>query len=90
MYARVEKIPSGIIIDGGKGVGRITKSGLDRKIGEAAINTVPRRMIENAVTEMAEKYGYDGGFRIIISVPEGEMIAAKLIIPGWELKGAFQ
>ena len=42
----LKKIPSGIIIDGGKGVGRITKSGLDRKIGEAAINTVPRRMIE--------------------------------------------
>ena len=57
VYARVEKIPSGIIIDGGKGVGRITKSGLDRKIGEAAINTVPRRMIENAVIEIAEKYG---------------------------------
>ena len=54
VYARVEKIPSGIIIDGGKGVGRITKSGLDRKIGEAAINTVPRRMIENAVIEIAK------------------------------------
>ena len=89
VYARVEKIPSGIIIDGGKGVGRITKSGLDRKIGEAAINTVPRRMIENAVTEMAEKYGYDGGFRIIISVPEGEMIAAKTYNPRLGIEGGI-
>lgn len=89
VYARVEKIPSGVIIDGGKGVGRITKSGLDRKIGEAAINTVPRRMIENAVTEMAEQYGYDGGFRIIISVPEGEKIARKTYNPRLGIEGGI-
>lgn len=81
VYARAEKIPSGIIIDGGKGVGRVTKSGLDRKVGEAAINTIPRKMIENAVTEIAEKYDYDGGFKIVITVPEGEKIAEKTYNP---------
>lgn len=81
IYARAEKFASGIIIDGGKGVGRVTESGLDRKVGEAAINTVPRKMIENAVKEIAEKYDYDGGFKIVITVPEGEKIAEKTYNP---------
>lgn len=89
VYARVEKISSGIIIDGGKGVGRVTKSGLDRKVGEAAINTVPRKMIEDAVTEIAEKFDYDGGFRIIISVPDGEKIAEKTYNPRLGITGGI-
>ena len=32
-----------IIIDGGEGVGRVTKPGLDQPVGSAAINTVPRK-----------------------------------------------
>lgn len=89
VYARAEKIASGIIIDGGKGVGRVTKGGLDRKIGESAINTVPRKMIENAVTEVSEKYNYDGGFRIIISVPEGEKTARKTYNPRLGIEGGI-
>lgn len=89
VYARVEKLTSGIIIDGGKGVGRVTKSGLDRKVGEAAINTVPRKMIENTVAEIAEKYDYDGGFRIIISVPEGEKIARNTYNPRLGIEGGI-
>lgn len=89
VYARVEKLTSGIIIDGGKGVGRVTKSGLDRKVGEAAINTVPRKMIENTVAEIAEKYDYNGGFRIIISVPEGEKIARNTYNPRLGIEGGI-
>ena len=35
-----------IVIDGGYGVGRVTKPGLDQPVGNAAINHVPREMIE--------------------------------------------
>ena len=35
----------GIAIDGGFGVGRVTKKGLDQSVGNAAINSVPRQMI---------------------------------------------
>ena len=46
IYASVERIPGNkIIIDGGTGVGRVTKPGLDQPVGEAAINRVPRAMI---------------------------------------------
>ena len=44
--AVVSRIPAGIEIDGGDGVGRVTKAGLDQPVGAAAINSVPRRMIE--------------------------------------------
>lgn len=59
-----------IVIDGGKGVGRITKKGLQIPIGEAAINPVPREMIRKAVRELTDR-----GVHVIISVPEGETIA---------------
>lgn len=52
IYARVaySGVP-GIRIDGGHGVGRVTKPGLDQPVGEAAINSTPRRMIRQAVLE---------------------------------------
>ena len=38
-----------IIIDGGIGVGRVTRPGLDQPIGSAAINHVPREMIKKTL-----------------------------------------
>ena len=72
VYATVQKTKTpGILLDGGIGVGRVTKAGLSQKIGEAAINPVPKAMILREATETAEKYDYEGGLKIIISVPEG-------------------
>lgn len=42
----------GIVIDGGFGVGRVTKPGLDQPVGNAAINHVPRQMIRENVEEI--------------------------------------
>ena len=66
-----------IIIDGGEGVGRVTMPGLDQPIGNAAINSVPRRMIEQGVREVKELFDYSGALSVIISVPGGEEIAKK-------------
>ena len=66
-----------IMIDGGVGVGRVTKKGLWQKVGEPAINRVPRQMIQEAVQEALDQYGYAGGAKIIISIPEGVEIAKK-------------
>lgn len=81
IYAKAEKIPYGIEINGGAGIGRVTKFGLDQPVGAAAINSVPRKMIISAVTEISEKYDYRGGIRITISVPNGEEIAKKTYNP---------
>ena len=54
VYATVQKTKEpGIILDGGVGVGRVTKAGLSQKIGEAAINPVPKAMILREATEIA-------------------------------------
>ena len=53
VHARVERNNTPKIeIDGGEGVGRVTKPGLQVPVGHAAINPVPRRMIEGAVKEV--------------------------------------
>ncbi len=75
IYARVRKTDQQIRIDGGEGVGRVTREGLACQIGEAAINPVPKKMMEQALKEAAEQYRYQGGFDVLIFVPEGEKTA---------------
>ena len=90
VYATVEKTKDqGITLDGGIGVGRVTKAGLSQKIGEAAINPVPKSMILRAATETAEKYDYEGGLKIIISVPEGVEIGKKTFNPRLGIVGGI-
>lgn len=90
VYATVRLNNSGIIkIDGGKGVGRVTKAGLQQPIGSAAINDVPRKMIHSAVVSVFELYDYKGGADVIISVPEGEAIAKKTYNPRLGIEGGI-
>lgn len=91
VYARVEKCPksSEITVDGGKGVGRVTRPGLSQKVGEAAINPVPKAMILKAVEDAADRYHYEGGLKVTISVPEGEKIAKKTFNPRLGIQGGI-
>lgn len=95
IYAKVEKflirsdMEDRIVIDGGIGVGRVTKPGLSQKVGEAAINPVPRAMILQAVEEIADQYHYEGGLKVTISVPEGEKIARKTFNPRLGIVGGI-
>jgi cobalt-precorrin-5B (C1)-methyltransferase len=69
-----------IVVDGGIGVGRVTKPGLGLVIGTAAINPVPMKMIIQSVNDVFEIYDKvikKNGLNIIISVPAGEEIAKK-------------
>ncbi len=65
----------GIALDGGVGVGVVTKPGLGLEVGGPAINPVPRQMITQAVGEVTDLE--TRGVRVIISVPEGERMARK-------------
>lgn len=77
IFAEVSLTETGLEIDGGFGVGRVTKPGLDQPVGAAAINSTPRAMIAEAVQEVCRLLDYNGGMKIIISVPEGERLAKK-------------
>lgn len=77
IYSRVEKTEQGIDIDGGFGVGRVTLPGLDQPVGNAAINSTPRRMITEHLTKLCEECGYEGGLKVVISIPQGEELAKK-------------
>ena len=60
-----------IRIDGGIGIGRVTKPGLDQPVGAAAINSVPRKMIRDAVYALLEEAGELFPVSITISIPAG-------------------
>ncbi len=78
-----------VTIRGGEGIGRVTKPGLDRPVGDAAINSVPRTMIEQAVRGVLDEKGFDGGVDITISAPGGEEIAKKTFNPRLGIEGGI-
>ena len=89
IYATAQKTDAGIEIDGGEGVGRVTKPGLDQPVGAAAINSVPRRMIAEQVQAACARCGYDGGIAITISIPEGAALAKKTFNPRIGIEGGL-
>ena len=90
IFARVSlKETPGVDIDGGFGVGRVTKPGLDQAVGNAAINSVPRAMIRDNLLEIARELDYTGGFTVEISVPLGEELAKKTFNPRLGIVGGI-
>ena len=83
------KNASHIHIEGGKGVGRVTKPGLGLEIGKATINPTPLKMLEQAVREVASHQLEKQGVDIVISVPNGEEIAKKTDNPRLGILGGI-
>ncbi|MGL4343642.1 MAG: cobalt-precorrin-5B (C(1))-methyltransferase CbiD [Cellulosilyticaceae bacterium] len=87
IYAEVTLLSSTeIIIDGGKGIGRVTAKGLGLPIGSAAINKVPRQMIESEVRQVI---GPCTGAKVVVFAPEGEAIARKTFNPRLGIVGGI-
>ena len=78
-----------VFIDGGTGVGRVTKPGLDQPVGNAAINHVPREMITKEVLEVCRLLDYQGSLQIEISVPGGEELAQQTFNPRLGIVGGI-
>ncbi|HIR97860.1 MAG TPA: cobalamin biosynthesis protein CbiD, partial [Candidatus Merdisoma faecalis] len=90
IYALVRKSEEpGVQIDGGEGVGRVTRPGLEQPVGAAAINKVPRQMIRENVEEICRKFGYEGGLSVTISIPGGEALAVKTFNPRLGIVGGI-
>lgn len=87
IYAKAEHNDSNeIIIDGGIGIGRVTKKGLGIEIGKAAINKTPISMIQSEVRKVI---GDTKGVKITIFAPEGETIAKKTFNPRLGIVGGI-
>ena len=70
-----------LFLDGGEGVGRVTKPGLTQPVGYAAINEVPRQMIFQAVSDVLDAADAQGKFLITIRIPEGKALAKRTFNP---------
>ena len=91
VYARVEFCDKpGITIDGGVGVGRVTREGLDQPVGAAAINSTPRRMIAEQVEKVLEEAPtFEKGLLVTVSIPAGVELAAKTFNPRLGIEGGI-
>ena len=98
VFARVKKerqttdtafYEGNLSLEGGVGVGRITHPGLEQKVGQAAINQIPRKMIFDAVQEICLQKGYQGELSVEISIPEGVDAAKKTFNPRLGIRGGI-
>jgi len=78
-----------IEIDGGEGVGRVTKPGLGLEIGSAAINPTPKKMILENVTEISKEILEKNGIMIKVSVPKGKELGPKTDNPRIGIMGGI-
>ena len=76
-------------IDGGAGVGRVTKPGLGLEIGTAAINPTPKKMILENIQEVGENVLKQNGINIVVSVPKGKELAVKTDNPRIGIMGGI-
>lgn len=79
---RSEKYPL-LYLQGGPGIGIVSKPGLSCPVDHYAINPVPRAMIFEAVESVRRQAGYEGKLVSCIAVPEGVKLAEKPSIPIW-------
>ncbi|MCR5337278.1 MAG: cobalt-precorrin-5B (C(1))-methyltransferase CbiD [Lachnospiraceae bacterium] len=78
-----------VIIIAGEGVGKVTRPGLDQPVGEAAINSVPRQMIEEEVGAVMDLFDLKTSLIVEISVPGGEKLADKTFNPRLGIEGGI-
>jgi cobalt-precorrin-5B (C1)-methyltransferase len=70
---------AGVTFQAGEGVGTVTRAGLPVPPGEPAINPVPRRMIQDAIAEVAAAMNCVADAKVEISIPGGAALAAKTL-----------
>lgn len=94
VYSKVRRMVSSgegrvIRLDGGRGIGRVTRPGLDQPVGAAAISRIPRQMITREAEAIREEIGYEGEIDIELSVPDGEQLAKKTFNPRLGVEGGL-
>lgn len=80
---------AGVAFRAGPGVGVVTRPGLPLPPGEPAINPVPRRMIAQAIAELAAAMSQPGDVVVEVSIPGGEIIAERTLNPRLGIVGGL-
>jgi len=78
-----------ITIDGGEGVGMVTKPGLGLEIGRPAINPVPKKMITGNLLQAGDGFFAENGARVVVSVPRGRELGPKTDNPRLGIVGGI-
>lgn len=88
-YAFIDEEYPGIFLTGGRGVGIVTKEGLEQPVGYPAINKVPRAMIFEAVDGARKECEDKSSLLVTVSVEDGEQMAVKTFNPELGIKGGI-
>lgn len=78
-----------VSITGGPGIGRVTKEGLDQPVGAYAINSVPRRMMEEEALSILKEAGLRRSLCLTVWAPDGEAAAKKTFNPVLGIEGGI-
>lgn len=74
-----EVAPQGLRVEGGAGIGRVTKPGLAVPVGAPAINPVPLAMIRAAVESVFMGIPQGKALVLTLSIPDGEARAIRTL-----------
>ena len=85
---RKAKAP-GIKFLAGKGVGIVTREGLNLDVGGPAINPVPRKMMTEHLNRLSQQNSYEDGFEVTVGVENGEALAQKTMNPRLGIVGGI-
>lgn len=88
MAFRDERFPF-LYLEGGEGIGRVTKKGLEQAVGQAAINRVPRAMIFEAAGEICHLAECERELLITVRIPAGKELAERTFNPRLGIKGGI-
>lgn len=82
---------SGVHFHAGQGVGTVTSPGLSIPVGQAAINPVPRQMIEEVIAEVLAQAddNVGKGWNVEISIPQGIELAKRTFNPKLGIVGGL-
>lgn len=90
IYSKVSLLEEpGIVITGGEGIGLVTRPGLDQPVGEYAINSTPRKMIIETVSDILDSFDAECGVKVQIFAPEGVSLAEKTFNPHMGIVGGI-
>ncbi len=78
-----------VYLDGGCGIGLVTREGLSCPPGHYAFNPVPREMIGGAVQKVCRDAGYREPLLITVAIPGGEELAKKTFNPRLGITGGL-